>query len=919
MALLVLLVCSAWDHLSQQDPDDSSGLAISEIMASGNDIYPDEDGDYPDWIEIHNESDQPVNLSGMALTDDPQQPDKWMFPDLTLPGDGYLVVFASGKDRRGSASAPPVLHANFSLNQDGEFLGLFNLLDEQYEDHLIQSYPANLDGLSYGLQRADGPPVYFDEPTPGKANDGASVAGAGIVSPVMFSAGRGFYDQPFLLELSVDTPGATIRYTTDGGEPTADHGYLYTEPIHVSGTAVIRAAASKLGWIESYVVSHTYLFIEDVLHQPADPVGYPAAWGICLDDMKDLDVGDPIPADYEMDPDIVDDPRYHDPIRAGLTDIPSLSLVMSRQDFLDLYSNTRMRGREWERPVSVELIDPSGKQPGFQTNGGIRIHGNAARQENVRKHSFRLYFRTEYGAGKLEYPLFPNSSVTEFDTLVLRAGTDRSYAGLPEGWQYNREATYTEDEWLRETQVAMSGIGSHGFFVHLFINGLYWGLYNVVERPDAAFAASYLGGTKDEWFAINDGGVIDGNPAAARETLNFALLDTPEQRFAALAPRVDASAFSDYILLNWYAGTRDWPHNNWYAVTHGLADKIRFLVWDGERTWVKGANLNLGKSNPDAWPWPNLIKPVFETLMWDPDFGLQFADRMYEQLFNGGPLSDASSLLRWRQLNASIENAIVVETARWGDAREEAPLTQEDWKRSCAKVEARMSGNAARLAHLAREASYYPIIDPPEFSPEADQMKIGSTLTMTASTGIIFYTTDGSDPRLSGGGTSPSAQVYRHSIRLQEATPIKARTKIADEWSVLRTANFQVVPVKSQLVISELMYNPLGGSEYEFIELENVSDMKADLAGFHFDEGIEFEFPAGIEPLEAGQHAVIVKTRRPLASNTRRYPFWVPTGENSPMAENASHLETPVRRFSFPSPTMTKMVGLSALTGEGTR
>src|SRR5690606_16462928 len=93
------------------------------------------------------------------------------------------------------------------------------------------------------------------------------------------------------------------------------------------------------------------------------------------------------------------------------------------------------------------------------------------------------------------------------------AGVDRSFAGhppAPDRQVDHRQTTYARDEWLRDAQLAMSGVGVHGMFVHLYLNGLYWGIYNLVERPDHAFASAYLGGDKDEWFAVNHGGMIEG-------------------------------------------------------------------------------------------------------------------------------------------------------------------------------------------------------------------------------------------------------------------------------------------------------------------------------------------------------------------------------------------------------------------------
>ena len=200
--------------------------------------------------------------------------------------------------------------------------------------------------------------------------------------------------------------------------------------------------------------------------------------------------------------------------------LPAISIVTD-VDNLDIYfDDPQARGLESERPASIELIDPDGEETGFQINSGLRIQGGAGRWEFMPKHSFRLFFRGEYGPTELDYPLFPDTPVNEFRTLVVRAGVDRSFAGHPDTEdldqntatydEWLRQTTYARDEWLRRTQFETSGVGAHGRFVHLYLNGLYWGIYNLVERPDAAFAAAYLGGNRDDWFTANQGGAVSG-------------------------------------------------------------------------------------------------------------------------------------------------------------------------------------------------------------------------------------------------------------------------------------------------------------------------------------------------------------------------------------------------------------------------
>jgi hypothetical protein len=883
--LLVILLFGANQIFSKPRSEAASDLIIGEFLAVNGTGLADADGDFSDWIEIYNRSNHPVNLSGWSLTDDPQQLEKWTFPEITLGSRQYLVVFASGKDRQPD-QAGAELHTNFKLDRAGEFLGLYNVLEDKLMDSVSPTYPEQFSDVSYGRLNDDPAFNYLAHPTPGAAND-PTLAWAGTVAPVNFSVAHGFYDRPFSLALTTDTPEAVIRYTTDGSIPSEKHGKVYHEPLLINRTTFVRAIALKPGLLPAPVNTQTYIFLDNVLAQPAKPPGFPDTWGTHIVDFIGYKSGEPVQADYEMDPDIVNDSRYGPALKEALQAIPTLSIVTPVESF-KIYANPRERGVNWEEPASVELIDPSGGGPGFQINAGIRIQGGAGRWEFMPKHSLRLFFRDEYGAPKLNYPLFAGSPVEAFDTLILRAGSDRSYAGHPDTGD-QRRATYMEDEWLRNAQTAVSGIGSHGMFVHLYLNGLYWGLYNIIEKPDESFMSSYFGGSKEDWYVINHSGAISGSSDRFNELLKLAEaggLDNPA-RYAALKNYLDVTWFCDYLILEWYAGNTDWPQNNWYAAVQNPSGQVRFFVWDGELTWVEGAKLHVGQTN--AVGLTNIIKPLFEALIQNPDFKMELADRFYKQLFNGGALTDANAQARWLSLARHLEPAIVGESARWGDARTDPPITLDDWRNARDTVLKQMEGNGARLIAQARALGYYPELDPPVFNQPGGLIESGFAVTLTPSPEAgdedtplllreelgegqsltIYYTTDGSDPRQPvTGAVAPTATAYTGPLILTGTTQIKARLWAGD-WSALNEATFKLVAQKGRVTVTEIMYNPSGGNDYEFIELKNIGDGELHLAGMSFDSGIDFTFPPGQPPLAPGHMLVLVHN---AAAFAERYP-----------------------------------------------
>ncbi|MBN1220208.1 MAG: lamin tail domain-containing protein [Anaerolineae bacterium] len=865
LVLLVIVLFNLNQLVAKPNGEISSPLIITEFMAANRSGHADEDGDFSDWIEIHNQSNEPVNLSGWTLTDDANQPEKWTFPEITLPAHTYLTMFASGKDRKPIDPNLP-LHTNFRLSRDGGVLALYNPTVHRFSDAVIITYPPQFSDVSYGRVHSETSGGvtygYYATSTPSETNP-ATPTWIEQTARVNFSAERGFYQTPFAVALTCDTPEAVIRYTTDGSEPTETHGILYTTPIPISQTTLLRAVALKPNFLPSAVDTHTYIFLADVLAQPVTQPQFLTDWGSYPKDIDGNLANSPVQPDFEMDPEIVNHRQYRTVITQALTSIPTLSLVTAPKNY-DIYAHPQERGVEWERPVSVEFIYPHGERKAVQVNAGLRIQGGKGRREDDLKHSFRLFFKDDYGSTEFKYPLFPDSPVDTFNTLVLRGGVNGSYAGR----QPELLATYTRDEWLRTSQIEMSGVGSHGIFVHLYLNGLYWGLYNAVERPDAAFAASYYGGQEEEWHVRNHNGQVGGDAFYTEGTrYNFITAKTPAEKYAAIAPFIDFSQFSDYIILNWYGGNVDWATKNFYFAVQNPDGKAKYFAWDGEKIWLSGASLYFYHEKPNFD-----IEAFFDALIWQPDFKMLFADRMYKNLFNDGPLTDENSLARWNTINDEIELAIIGESARWGDAKRETPYTRDDWLVLRQEVASQMENNAAKLIALAREAGYYPPLDPPAFSQRSGSISAEFPLALVADPpNTIYYTVDGSDPRLPGGDISRTAQQYRSPFTLSTNTVIKARTYRNGIWSALNEANFSVRQPGQNLVITEIMYNPIDGDDYEFIELKNIGPTHLDLSNATF-EGIRYTFPVGSR-LVPGQVIVLARNEQAFAE---RYPGLVP-------------------------------------------
>lgn len=260
---------TAQAEVTLQVGTDFGPVVISEFTASGNETYPDSNGEYYDWIEIHSLSDEDVNLANWALTDDASDLSMWVFPSVTLEAGGYLVVFASG-DNQTDPSAE--LHTNFKLSADGEYLALVNA-EGDVTSEFSPDYPESRDGVAYGFD-STATPQYFATPTPGEPNTAETIQ---FVGEVVASADSGYYYESFTVTLTVESSEATIRYTTDGSEPTATTGTVYTEPIEINETTVLQAVAFQDGFITedpslyNYVILEGGLVLTEINYNPSEP------------------------------------------------------------------------------------------------------------------------------------------------------------------------------------------------------------------------------------------------------------------------------------------------------------------------------------------------------------------------------------------------------------------------------------------------------------------------------------------------------------------------------------------------------------------------------------------------------------------------------------------------------------------------
>lgn len=706
---------------------------LTEFMADNGTTLDDQFGESPDWIEIHNPNPFDLSLAGFHLTDRRDIPTRWTFPDRAqIPAEGYLVVFASGSDLRDPAS---FLHTNFALSAAGEYLAL---IDRDGQSVLSEfHFPEQKQDFSYGLE-SDGITLgYFSPPTPEAAN-GPSFGG--FVEDTKFSLSRGFYDTPQTVAITTATPGATIRYTTDGSTPTADRGNIYTAPIAIETTTVLRAMAYHPELAPTNVDTNTYLFVDDIITSP------------------------------ELDQPIT--PL----LRNSLTEVPSLSIVTPQT----------INGTA-EATASFELIHPEGIR-GFQENCGVKHFGGAF--TNFDKKNFRLYFRNRYGASKLRYPLFDGfdrgiTATDTFDQLNLRSG---SHDMVQRGF-------YMSNRFTDDTMLDMGNINPHGRFMHLYLNGRYWGVYHVRERWQAETLTEYLGGPEERYESINGnwnvGGwadsvapAYDGDGSAWERIKTLARSSSP-QNFEDLQPYLDMEHFIDYMIMWMYGNAEDeyrtvGPADAGSGFKWFLNDADGYLRNSGSRTAFASNTPGVFGRSPGDGP-GSLFSLLFKA--GNPEYRILLADRIHKHFFNDGAMTPARTIPRLAGRCDEIDLPFHAEAVRWGYRSHSSWTSAKN-----TALNGLLPSRTDAVINHYRSAGFYPATVAPVFSQHGREVPAGFHLTLSEGSETMYYTTDGSDPRLEGGALNPSARPFEGGGIATTVIPEGSEWSFLDDGSDQGTA-----------------------------------------------------------------------------------------------------------------------------------
>jgi len=688
-------------------------------MASNVSFIEDPEGQYDDWIEIYNYGVDAVDIGGMYLTDNLSDPVKWQIPGndpalTTIGPGGYLLIWADGD------TSDAGLHANFKLSAAGEEIGLFKsdgttlldsvTFDEQTSDISYGRYPDGSDGWRF-----------FGSPSPAAENIGVY---EGFVAGVQFSTDSGIYNKPFSVTLATETEDTVIYYTLDGSEPYElgsrfRKGTVYRGPISISRTTYLRAVAIKTGWKPSNTAMQAYIFI----------------------DMSASDFSSNLPIA------VID--------TAGRS-ISQTTQTLSFASFFE--TPTRGRAKITDAPV-------------FAGRAGINIRGKSS--AGFAKHQYHFETWDEYDQDK-----------------------DVSILGFPAESDWILQGPYSDKSLMRNflTYRWSNALGRYAVrtrFIEVFLNtdggGLsssdYVGVYIFMEKikrgadrvdiaelqPSDNAEPQISGGyifKKDKL----DGGeptfntsrglsliYVEPKPEDITDAQKDWIKNYLNQFEAALygsnfmdpengyAKYIDVGSFIDVHILVELTKNIDGFRLSTYMHKDRGGKLIMGPVWD--------YNLSLGNANylqgwiPTGWYYPQLSDgdyPWWRRLFEDPAFQLRYADRWFE--LRKSRFSTVRLLTEVDQTAALLDEAQARNFDRW---RILGSYVWPNWFIAGTYAEEInwMKGwLEQRLDWMDSQIAYEFAAAPPGFSPQDGQSDQPFELVMTAPSGQIYYTLDGTDP-----------------------------------------------------------------------------------------------------------------------------------------------------------------------------
>ncbi len=591
----IFLVVSFTSYSLAQQPS----IVINEILANNDDDYSDGFGENDDWIELYNTTDERIDLGGMFLTDDLDNPTRYKIPKrsdkwTTIGPNAFALFWADADPEQGDR------HMNFRLKKKKGIVALFDS-DTVLIDMI--KYRMQEADISFGRAITNSPRLAtFETPTPTKKNVDAKFAVPDSLR-IVFDQQAGLYESSISVRLK-NFWNAPMYYTLDGGDPTIEDS-LYTKAIQIDSNTVLRASVIKKGFQSSVIATHTYLIGEkstlSILSLSTDP-----------DNLWRKSKG--------------------------------------------IYRNYQKRG--WTRSAHIEYFDRNEAGefiPAVDKTVDIRIAGKTSRRQP--KKSFNVIANKKDGVKKINYKLFDSKTIDKFEGISVRADatSGRNVSELWVGERFKNELIYEINDQM-DGNVSMQAYEP----VLLFLNGEYWGIYNMMERKGKDFIQQNHGVENMDILTYQDPKPVRGSADDYDDLITFIQTHdiAIDSVYQVVCQKVDIESYIDQWVYENYSGAHDIGVNIrcWRSTEPG--SKWKWISYDQD-SW------NTVHENSFVYFLEAEQIPLYGRLMLNRTFRDQFLNRLMDYLNTTLETKNVLSILD--RILVRIENEVDRDRARWED------------------------------------------------------------------------------------------------------------------------------------------------------------------------------------------------------------------------------------------------------------
>ena len=586
----------------------SQNVLINELQASNKTTFCDGFGEFDDWIEIYNPTNHPVDLTGMFLTDDLSNPKKHQ---INSSNSKWVTVAAKSYLLLWTDADPEQgsRHISFKLNKQKGLVALFD------------SNAILIDCLKYGYQKRNysigrvslhnKELAVYSTPSPKDLNKNGLILIADTVN-VQTSVASGLYSKSIEIKLSANFPGS-IYYTLDGSEPTLD-SYKFSGSVTIDSSVVLRARVITEGYYPSKISSNTYLINEKF-------------------------------------------------------SIPILSIV-TNPDFLwdekrGIYTNYEKR--KWEVPATIEYFDTTKNlqhKLAFSKSVDIRIAGKTSRRQP--KKSFVFKSNDKDGKTTIDYKVFDDKPIESFESLWVRSDAT-SGRNVPEMWvgeRYKNELLYQVNKQM-DASVDMQSYEPVG----LFLNGKYWGLYNLMERKGQNFIKNNHNEDDVHILTGESVNIVRGSSVDYEKLLGLVFGNNINDSavYNKVCDMMDIASYIDYWVFETYCGAHDISVNIRFWKPKRENTKWRWISYDQD-SWsdYDDESLDYYLSNGKV--------SLLERLMRNERFQHQFINRVCDFLNTGFKAENV--IEKVKSITTRIHDEDLKDRARWQDTMLYVPQNQ---------------------------------------------------------------------------------------------------------------------------------------------------------------------------------------------------------------------------------------------------